>query len=74
MQNLIGIGIADTIHQARIGERSLEGVIFGCKRLAKRIDIAGKNVDSSCIQRMQVCLAAEDMQRRPPLGTGFGEY
>jgi hypothetical protein len=74
MQNFIRISIADATNKPRIRERSLEGVLFCCKRGAKRIKIAGEDIDATGVKRTQVRFATDDVQGRAMLGARFGKH
>ena len=52
VQDLIGIRIADATQQTRIGKGSLECVVFSRECGAKRIEIAGEDVDPSGVDGM----------------------
>ena len=74
MQYLIGVGVADSADQPRIGERSLEGSVFCCKCRTKAGDIAGEDINSSRINRFQFLLSSNDMQRCSTLCTSFRKH
>ena len=42
VQDLVGIGVADAAHDARIGERALEGVVLRAERGAERVELAAR--------------------------------
>ena len=73
MQNLVGVGIADPTQQPRIGQRALQRMVLGSQRGAKRIEVGFKHVNSACIQRGEINLASNDMQRRPPLAPSLSQ-
>jgi hypothetical protein len=73
VQNFVGVGVANSAEQARIGEGSLEGAVFGGERVAERVEIAGEDFDSSGIDGIEAAFASEHVQRSAVLGAGFGE-
>src|SRR5271166_1726828 len=74
MKDFIRIRVAHTAQQAGIGQCSLQRVILSRKRIAKRVEIAGQDLDSSLVHRAQSCFTAQDVQGRAPLRAGFGEH
>src|ERR1700722_2427018 len=73
MQDLIRISVADSAQHARIGERALERVVLRGQHGAKRIEIGGKDVDPSRVERRQVLFSSNDMERGSFLRSSFGE-
>src|SRR5438552_10288654 len=73
MKDFIRIRVADPADHARIGKSSLERAVFERKRVAKRAEIARKDVDSSRVNGTQAFLAGEHMQRCAVLCAGFGQ-
>ena len=74
VQNFVGVGVADSAEQARIGEGSLERTVFGGKCVAKRVEIAGEDFDSAGVDGIETVFACEDMQRGAMLCSGFGKH
>ena len=72
-ENLIGIGVANTAEEARVGQRALEGAILNRKRLAKAFFIDREDVDASGIHRTQVFFSAKKIERGAALGAGLSE-
>src|SRR5438552_19202570 len=73
MKDFIRIRVADPANYARISKSSLERAVFERKRVAKRAEIARKDVDSSRVNGTQAFLAGEHMQRCAVLCAGFGQ-
>ena len=53
VKNLVGIRVADSAKDARIGQRSLERAVFGRQCALERFEIAAKDVDAAGIERRQ---------------------
>ncbi len=73
MEDLVGVGVADAAEDARVGEGSLEGAVFGGKRVAEGIEIGGEDVDASRINAVEGFFSAEDVKGGSAFGSGFGE-
>jgi len=74
VQNLIGIRIANAADHAGIGESPFESAIFRRECSAEGIEIAVEDFDAAGVNRAEAAFAAENMQRGPALGAGFGEH
>src|SRR5689334_20721773 len=65
MEDLIGVGVADTTDQARIGERALQRVILCAERVAERGCMRIENLDASRIDRFEHAGSTQDVDGRP---------
>ncbi len=73
MEYLVGICVPDSAEEPGVGERSLERVILADERRPKVLEVACEHFDSTRIDTGESHFALEDVERRPPLSTGFGE-
>jgi len=73
VENLVGVGVAHTADEARIGEGALEGAVLLSERGAESFEIGGEDFDSAGIDVVECLLAAQEMERGAALGAGFSE-
>lgn len=73
MQNLVGIGVANSAEETRISQRSFQGMVFGGQDRAKSVEIGGENVDSSGVEGHKVLLSRDEMQRGTAFAACFGK-
>ncbi len=62
VKNFVGVSVADAAEIARIGERALDGVVFGGKRRAECREIAGENVDAAGVEGWKIFGVADDVK------------
>jgi len=62
MQNLIGISVADSAEQTRIGERPLERVILGSQSHRESIEAGIKGFEPAGVQGFKPRVAHDDVQ------------
>src|SRR6266700_7430176 len=74
VQNLIGISVADSADNSRIGERPLQSTVFSSERSLKRRQIGVEDLDSARIDGTQTLLALQNVQGSAPFGPGFCQY
>src|SRR4029079_9084997 len=73
MKNFVGVCVADSAEQVRIGQRPLQRVIAAAQRFRKRDEIGIHYLEPTWVVRSERCLTLNDMQGCLPLGTRFGE-
>ena len=73
MEDLVGVGVADAGEDARVGEGSLEGAVFGGQCGAEFFEIGGEDVDAAGIDGLHVFFVAEEVEGGAAFGAGFGE-
>jgi hypothetical protein len=73
VQDLVRVGVPDTVEQARVGEGALQGVGLRLQRGPKGGEVGGENVESTGVVRGERCGAAHHVQRRPVLLARLGE-
>jgi len=73
VQDFIGVGVADAAEQVLIGERALEGAVFGGEGGAEGIEIGGEGIKAAGIEGAQTFFSANHVERGATLGAGFGE-
>src|SRR5690348_6267757 len=73
MEDLIGVGVTDPAHQARVGESPLHCVILTSEYRTEDIEIGGKHVDSSWVHSTQTILAIQNVERSAAFRACFGE-
>ena len=73
MENFIGVSVADAAQQVRIGEGALEGVVITRQRFTELADRRGQHFEAARIVRPERRFAANQIERRAPLRSGFGQ-
>ena len=63
MQNLVGVGVADSAEDSRIRERALECVVFAQKRRAKLLRVGRADFQTTGIVSLELLGATDDVQR-----------
>src|SRR5579872_5833940 len=74
VQNLVGISVANTADDSRIGQSALERAVFRGQRSAERLESAGEDINAARINGLQVLLTVENIQRGAMLAASFGEH
>ncbi len=73
VEDLVGVGVADAGEDARVGEGSLEGAVFGGEGGAEAFEVGGEDVDSSGVDFFGGGLVGEEVEGGSALGAGFGK-
>jgi hypothetical protein len=73
VEDLVGVGVADAAEDARVGEGSLEGAVFGGEGGAEFVEGGGEDVDPSRVDVLKRGFVGEEVERSAVFGTGFGE-
>src|SRR3974390_1734881 len=73
MQNLIGIGVADTAEEPRVGKRALERVVLAAQTLRELRAARREDLEPPGVKKTQGLLPLDDTQRGAPSGARFGE-
>ena len=73
MENLVGVRVADSAEQMRIGQRAFERVIVTTQSAPERLTIDLEHVDAAGIVFLQRRRSAHDEQRCLPLRSGLRE-
>jgi len=73
MQDLVGVRIADSAEDVRIGERALERVIGRAQRRRERLEGRLERLDTSRAERRQPSFACDYVERGAMLRAGLGE-
>ena len=73
VEDLVGVGVADAGEDARVGEGSLEGAVFGGEGGAEVFEAGGEDVDAAGVDGLHVVLVAKEVEGGAALGTSFGE-
>jgi hypothetical protein len=71
-ENFIGVGVADTAEEARIGEGALESVIGGEEDGGELLGSGSEDFEATGIERAEAVFARDNVKRGALLGTGFG--
>ena len=72
MQDFVGIRVADAAEEMRIGERSLESVVFTAERVLECGEVDGEDLEAAGILLCQRFETLKQVQRRPPLAPRLG--
>jgi hypothetical protein len=73
VEDLVGVGVADAAEDARVGEGSLEGAVFGGQGGSEFVETRGEDIDAAGIDGLHVVLVAEEVKGGATFGAGFGE-
>ncbi len=74
MQDFIGVSVADSAEEARVGEGSLERAVFGGECFAKRIQAAREDFDAAGVDGIETVFSREYVQRGAVFCAGFGKH
>jgi hypothetical protein len=73
VEDLVGVGVADAGEDARVGEGSLEGTVFGDEGGAEVFEAGGEDVDSAGVDFSCGGFVWEEVEGGAAFGAGFGE-
>ena len=73
MEDFVRVCIADPGENARVGQCALEGTIFTGKGFTEGFRGRGKDVNATGVEVGKRLFAANEMQRCPAFGAGFGK-
>src|SRR4030095_899234 len=73
MENLVGVGVADTAEQMGIGERALHCMIFARECFAELLETRIDDFQTAGIMLLQSGLSVYQVNRRAFLGPRFGQ-
>ena len=67
VENFVGVSVADTADEARIGEGALEGAVLEREGRAKAVEVGREDFDAAGIDGLKRLFAAQDVQRSATL-------
>ena len=73
MQDLVGVRVADAGEEPRIGQRPLQRVVLARKARGERREVDVPDLEAAGVEALERRFTDDVVQRRPPLGSGFGE-
>ena len=73
VKDLVGVGVADAGQDARVGEGSLEGAVFGGEGRAEFFGSGGEDVDAAGIDGLHFFFVAKEVEGGAAFGAGFSE-
>src|SRR5882672_9946063 len=73
VEDLVGVGVADSAEEMRIGQRAFESVIFRSECLSERLKGGTQDLQTARIERLQRLFTPQEMQRGALLCAGFGQ-
>ncbi len=74
MQDLVGVGVADSREQSRRGQGAFQRVVLGAQAGREVGQATLQDLDASRVVLRQRVVAAHDVQRGALLGARFGEH
>ena len=73
VEDLVGVGVADSAQDPRVGEGSFEGVALVCDCRTEVVEISVKHLETTRIVLRQGILSLDQMEGRPALRSRLGE-
>src|SRR5690349_25049841 len=73
MQYFVGVSVADSAEQSRIGERALECVILPRQSVLELSDRRVEHLEAPALELFKCWFTANEPQRCPAFRAGFGE-
>ena len=74
MQNLVGVGIADSAEQVRIGKRALQRVVLRGQPRRERFEAGLEHLEPARVQRLKTVFPFHHVEGRPLPRPGFGQH
>ena len=73
MQDFVRVSVAEAAEQMRIGQSTFQRAVLSCERTREFVQRAIQNIQTAWIMGAQGDFALQEMQRRPFLGSRFGQ-
>ncbi len=71
MEDLVGVGVADSGEDARVGEDALKGVVFRGESVRELFEAEGEDVYAAGIELGEGCLSLQEVEGGTALRTGL---
>src|SRR5688572_23498818 len=73
MQNFVGVGVADSAEDLRVGESPFERVAFAAQGRSEVREARADGFETAAVELRERCFAAHDVEARPAFRACFGE-